>query len=98
MESIIANCWHWIDHCHWNLDVRDVSNKNEIEAFEVLDKITNDMSDEDLYSLSVCCQAAQDFRSEKLRIRLAKVCMKFLRWYSIWGVKSAESAIRKASQ
>jgi hypothetical protein len=72
--------------------------KNEIEAFGVLDKITNDMSDEDLYSLSVCCQAAQDFRSEKLRIRLAKVCMKFLRWYSIWGVKSAESAIRKASQ
>ena len=58
---------------------------NEIDHFEALDEVTNDMCEEGLYSLSVCCWAAQDFDSQELRERLAKICMKFLQWYRFHG-------------
>jgi len=64
--------------------------EDEIEHFEAIEKITNEMSEEDLYSLTVLCQAAQDFDSEELRMRLAKICMKFLQWYRFHGTKKQE--------
>jgi hypothetical protein len=66
--------------------------EQEIEGFEERGEITNDMCEEDLYSLSVCCQAAQSFDSQELRERLAKICMKFLQWYWFNGRHSEEMA------
>jgi len=59
--------------------------ENEIEHFEAVENVTNEMAAEELYSLNVLCLAAQDFDSQELRMRLVKICMKFLQWYRFYG-------------
>jgi len=64
---------------------------NIVEDFEAVEEITNEMSDDYLYSLNVVCGAAEDFENQGLRNRIAKICIKFLQWYSLYGKKKSAS-------